>query len=209
MSPLVFIKGNRNGIIIMLDNKVSFPELKKELALKFKEAESFFQNASLAITFSGRHLNYAEEKELIDVITDNSSISVPYVQSDNLPAINTESSKVTLPEDSSVGCFYKGTLKNGQILESRKSIIIIGDVEHGARIISGGNITIIGTLNGQAYAGITGNKDAYILAMSMHPEQLRIYDTFADTDDFEHIFLFSRQHIVFMRSEHIIISGIN
>lgn len=54
------------------------------------------------------------------------------------------------------GEFYKGTLRSGQVLKCDTSIVIIGDVNPGAKIIAKGNIVILGSLKGNAYAGAAG-----------------------------------------------------
>lgn len=67
------------------------------------------------------------------------------------------------------GQFYRGTLKRGDVLESEASIVIIGDVEHGARVTAKGNVIILGELKGTVTAGAAGNDQAVILAFSMSP----------------------------------------
>ena len=54
--------------------------------------------------------------------------------------------------------------------------MIIGDVEHGARVTAKGNVIILGELKGTVTAGAAGNDQAVILAFSMSPLQLRIAD---------------------------------
>ena len=51
------------------------------------------------------------------------------------------------------GRFYRGTLKRNQVLESEASIVIVGDVEEGATVVSKGSIVVIGALLGSAQAG--------------------------------------------------------
>lgn len=51
------------------------------------------------------------------------------------------------------GLFYRGTLRSGQSLEAKNSIVIIGDVNPGANVIAGGNIVVIGSLKGNVTAG--------------------------------------------------------
>ena len=63
------------------------------------------------------------------------------------------------------GQFYRGTLKRGDTLESEASIVIIGDVEHGARVTAKGNVIILGELKGTVTAGAAGNDQAVILAI--------------------------------------------
>lgn len=44
------------------------------------------------------------------------------------------------------GHFYRGTLKNGQILETESSIVILGDVYPGSAIVSTKDIVVLGGL---------------------------------------------------------------
>ena len=71
MSQPVILKSNRYGINLILDNNISFAELKKAVLDKFKESEKFFKNASIAISFEGRILSGEEELELLDLIAES------------------------------------------------------------------------------------------------------------------------------------------
>ena len=70
--------------------------------------------------------------------------------------------------------FYKGNLRNGDVLESEASIVVIGDVDCGARVSAKGNIIILGTLKGTAQAGLSGNRNAVVVAMEMAPSQVTV-----------------------------------
>ena len=74
------------------------------------------------------------------------------------------------------GQFYKGNLRNGDVLESEASIVVIGDVEKGARVAAKGNVIILGSLKGSVFAGITGNLNAVVVAFEMAPTQIKISD---------------------------------
>ena len=74
------------------------------------------------------------------------------------------------------GQFFKGNLQDGETLESEASIIIIGDVERGSRVIAKGNVIVLGALKGTVCAGVAGNEAAVIVALTMAPTQLRIAD---------------------------------
>ena len=74
------------------------------------------------------------------------------------------------------GQFYRGTLRKRQILESETSVVILGEVEPGARVIAKGNIIIVGALYGAVHAGASGDRDAFVVALSMQPKQLCIGD---------------------------------
>ena len=79
--------------------------------------------------------------------------------------------------------FYKGTLRSGQKLEADNSIVIIGDVNPGASVVAGGNIVIIGNLTGSVQAGATGNRNCFVIALSMSPIQIQIADIIARSSD--------------------------
>ena len=70
--------------------------------------------------------------------------------------------------------FYKGNLRDGDELESEASIVVIGDVEKGAKVSAKGNIVVLGALRGAAYAGVCGNENAVIVAFEMAPMSVRI-----------------------------------
>ena len=54
MNNSVIIKGNKYGIVVVLDKDISFEQLKDDLIEKFKNASKFFDKASMAISFEGR-----------------------------------------------------------------------------------------------------------------------------------------------------------
>lgn len=86
----------------------------------------------------------------------------------------------TIPQD---GQFYKGTLRSGQVLEAESSIVILGDVNPGAKIISKGNVIVLGALKGTVFAGAAGKEEAFVVALEMQPTQIRIADFIARSSD--------------------------
>ena len=49
----VVIKGSKHGIVVVLDDSVSFDELKEAVRDKFSGASKFFDKANMAISFEG------------------------------------------------------------------------------------------------------------------------------------------------------------
>ena len=60
MKNSVVIKGNKYGIIVVLDKELPFEELKEEIAAKFRDSAKFLGEASMGITFHGRDLSDEE-----------------------------------------------------------------------------------------------------------------------------------------------------
>ena len=69
---------------------------------------------------------------------------------------------------------YRGNLRSGQLLHRHESVLVIGDVNPGANVISDGDILIWGRLRGVAHAGAAGDERAIIGALTFEPIQLRI-----------------------------------
>lgn len=74
----------------------------------------------------------------------------------------------------STGMFIKGNMRSGEEFETEHSVVILGDVNNGATVVSGGNIVVLGALKGNAYAGVPNHENAFVAALSMEPVQLRI-----------------------------------
>ena len=66
MSQAVIIKSSKNGINLVLDASMPFPELLTKILHKFTEAERFFANASFAISFEGRELSDEEKYQVVE-----------------------------------------------------------------------------------------------------------------------------------------------
>ena len=74
---------------------------------------------------------------------------------------------------------HEGTLRSGDRLSSNGNLCIIGDVNPGAIISAKKNIYVWGKLQGIAFAGKGGNKNASISSLYLNPLQLRIADVIA------------------------------
>lgn len=177
MSQPVILKSNRYGINLILDDSISFAELERAVLEKFKESEKFFKNASIAISFEGRTLSKEEELALLDLIAKYTSIHVVCVVDHDEVREQLYKNKIDTYYNEvadNTGEFYKGTLRSGQVLKCDSSIVIIGDVNPGAKIIARGNIVIIGALKGNAYAGAAGDENCFVTALTMDPVQIKI-----------------------------------
>ena len=186
MKNSVVIKGNKYGIIVVLDKKLPFDELKEEVAKKFKESSKFLGDSSMGITFEGRLLNNDEIREMLDIISANSDLNIVCVVDNDKDKENHFKTSVEdhLNELSkNDGQFYRGTLRSGQVIESETSVIILGDVNPGAKVISSGNVIILGSLKGTVYAGVSGEASSFVVALEMQPMQIRIGDYIARASD--------------------------
>ncbi|MEB3176397.1 MAG: septum site-determining protein MinC [Synechococcus sp.] len=74
---------------------------------------------------------------------------------------------------------HRGTLRAGEHLEVNGAVLVLGDVNPGARVSASGDVLVWGRLRGLAHAGCQGAKRARIVALQLQPVQLRIADAVA------------------------------
>ena len=165
------IKGSSNGITVVLDNDMPFEELLDNISEKFKNASKFFNNANMAISFNGRDLSSEEEKRILDIISEVSDINIVCVlDNDNeikevyenavrkaMSSIEPAAPAVEKQQKSEC-MFYKGTLRSGQIFEADGSVVVLGDVNPGGKVVAKGSVIVLGSLKGTIFAGVDGNE---------------------------------------------------
>ena len=213
MSQHVVIKQNRYGMELVLDNKISFEELLEAIIEKFQISGNFFKDIKVAVSFKGRKLSEKEMIRIVDTIMENTTIQIVSIMDhdselekrmqarmDEYNHAMTKQSfgmvhqQIEMTEEMyaqyamAQNCnaeFYKGNLRSGQVLECAASVTLIGDVNPGAKIISEGNIVVLGALKGNAHAGVNGNDNCFIFALDMSPIQLQIGQYYAKSPDKE------------------------
>ena len=213
MSQHVVIKHNRYGMELVLSDKIPFEELLEVIVEKFKTSGNFFKDIKMAVSFKGRKLSEEEMMRIVNTIMDNSTIQIvsiidndselekrmqarmdeynhaneqkPYKIAQK-PAEMTAQLDVQYAVEHNYNAeFYKGNLRSGQVLECTSSVTLIGDVNPGAKIISEGNVVVLGALKGNAHAGVGGNDNCFIFALDMNPIQLQIGQYYAKSPDKE------------------------
>ncbi len=189
MEQPVVIKSNKYGLTVCLDTEPDFDTLRKLVREKFTESKKFFKGAELAVAFEGRSLTQDEQVILVQEMIAGAGIKVPCIVDvdtarEALMKQAVEHTKTSVePEISGDGKFYKGTLRSGQVLESETSIVVLGDVNPGATVVSKGNVVVLGTLKGSVYVGAGGNENTFVAALFMDPMQIRIADYIARNSD--------------------------
>ncbi len=165
MNEPITIKGTKEGIIIILEENSDFENTKKIIHEKLKSGRNFFAGGKVSLKVKNGFLNKDELDKLEQLFTDFGM------------SLQEASSPKTLifpkPNRSRV-LLLKRTLRSGQKISYRGTIIILGDVNPGSEVVASGDILVMGTLRGMAHAGVEGDTTAIVAAFRLNPTQLRI-----------------------------------
>ena len=132
--------------------------------LKAEEIEHLSSKLQETYDLTVRGVEVADEQPVAPPIAAAPTTHVISPTMDTRPPRNSEPSRI-IPH----------TIRSGQTEEfPQGSLIIYGDVNSGSEVKAGGDIVVLGTLRGSAYAGMNGRLSAVIIAMDFAPLQLQI-----------------------------------
>ncbi|WP_373892933.1 septum site-determining protein MinC [Virgibacillus natechei] len=179
---LITIKGTRDGLTIFIDESCSFTDAVTELTDKIVASRPKENEPIVSVTVqSGNRYLYEEQKDqLRNVINEANRFTIHSFESD----VILKADALLWKEDSEIKTINQ-IVRSGQVLEVTGDLLLIGDVNPGGKIVSTGNIYVMGRLVGIAHAGANGDKNAFIAASFMKPSQLRVADYISRAPDYE------------------------
>ena len=189
---LIKIKGGSNGFQIMVDSSASLPEIQEELEKKLAEDPEFFpEGTSFQLVVAELNRNVKKgigeflvnkglklEKE-ISKETTKEQPKRNYTTPKASPQEAERDNQSSIQEMTVVN----RTVRNGEEITSKGSIMICGNVNPGAEITAAGSIDIRGTCRGIVHAGALGDRTAFIVADCLIPTQIRIANLIARSPD--------------------------
>lgn len=195
MDPKVEFKGIREGLLVTISGEGEWQSAESTLFNELNKQGDFLKGAKLILDVENFILNAATLGKLRDVLSDR-GISLWAVISNSPTTEQTAqilglATKIHQPHpspeirpldtqlDGDEGILLTRTLRSGNSVEYSGHITIIGDVNPGAEVVSGGNIVVWGKLRGMVHAGAEGDKNALVCALRLMPTQLRIADKIA------------------------------
>jgi septum site-determining protein MinC len=192
------IKGTKDGLLISLEDQ-DWSIAKKNLLEQITAKQEFFIGAQLILDVGNKILRTKEMKALREVlleqkivlkgilsesmVTRNSAESMGLITKIGKPnTIDLEGMKpldTVMAGESAV--FIHRTMRSGFKVAYHGHVVIVGDVNPGAEIISSGSIVVWGRLRGTVHAGAEGDETAIVCALDLSPMQLRIATKIATT----------------------------
>jgi septum site-determining protein MinC len=191
MSTPLAIKGIGDKLVVSVPQG-EWTAVLSDLMQALDERGDFFKGAKVALQLEDRELGIAELSALRQALAARGvSLWALLTQNESTRAAAADlgleievfqppdqAKEDEIPFDSELlgdeAILVEGTLRSGQHLHHPGHVIILGDVNPGAKIIAGGHILIWGRLRGTVHAGAGGNEDATVCALDLMPTQLRI-----------------------------------
>lgn len=179
---LTIIKGTRDGLTLFIDDLCSFQDALLDLSEKFSENHKKIDGPVVEVTvqLGNRYLTDEEKTQLNNLICKDNNFSIKSFESN----VVLREDAIAWKEESEIKSMNR-IVRSGQVLEVIGDLLLIGDVNPGGKVVSTGNIYIMGNLRGIAHAGSKGDRNAIIVASYMEPTQLRIADYISRAPDYE------------------------
>lgn len=191
ITSLVQIKGIRDGLLATFSD-APWEDQRIALLTQIDERPSFFQGARLAMDVGNQILKVNDLVDLRDHLSERNLILWAVVsesptteQTAQLLGLATRISKPRPEEhrqfadtitDDDIALFVNKTLRSGTRIEFPGHIVVFGDINPGAEIVAEGNVIVWGRVRGMIHAGCKGDRKAFICALDLSANQLRIAD---------------------------------
>lgn len=191
--PLLNIKGRSEGIAVEI-GKGNWNEILAVLAERLQAADRFFRHGRVALDSGPRPVTETELHQLAAVLASHEmTLAIVRTSAEHTfqaalalglaatleSVAGTPMAAATPAETNSDAAsyfVYRGYLRSGHRLWRQENILVIGDINPGAEVISQGDILVWGRLRGRVQAGAGGDKRAIVAALDLEPTQLRIAD---------------------------------
>ncbi len=177
-SAPVKLKGVGDGFWITLDPSHSEDVLKSEIDKLFKNLKHLTIGAGVVIDVGGAK----GHDDLIDTLREYLKESYEVAKVSLPPEKRSIPTERIRQRDLSKGwnhhrsdvLMLQGRVRSGQKIETKKHLVITGDVNPGSEIKAGGNVIVLGKLSGKVHAGCPGDDKAIIFALEFKPTQVKI-----------------------------------
>lgn len=170
------IKGDRRGLRCLAHGFRDESSLLDDLARTLSRHHQFLGHAELSVEVDDLPLS----PTLLYGIAER-FLPYPALQLKGVfaaPADRRRALSVSAPTPAGAS-IVRSTLRSGQVVEHPGDVVVVGDINPGARVIAGGDVYVLGRLRGMALAGQPDRPDAAIFALRFEPSQVRIASVWA------------------------------
>jgi septum site-determining protein MinC len=164
--PNITIKGIKNGILVTMNPDEAWLHVTGELAEQIDARRDFFKGSNITVQLGSRPVPRHDMTSL-KALLERRGLTIWSIMSDSettieaahaldlktnvqntVPVARPKSDEVSPEEDVTGGVVVRRTLRSGQFVESKGHVVIIGDVNPGAKVVAGGDISSGGVCAG-------------------------------------------------------------
>jgi septum site-determining protein MinC len=174
----ITIKGTKEGLVFLLDDKCDFAILLDELNSKLDKHVQQFTGpiVHIFIKLGARQLEEEDKERIRSILRRQGNLLIQSIESDP-PAVDPNLKPVPTIHT------MTGIIRSGQTVEFEGHLLLLGDVNPGGTIRCSGDVYVLGALRGTVHAGKNGDEEAIIAASLMKPTQLRIAEIISRPPD--------------------------
>ena len=191
---MVKIKGGKAGLSLTFAPQASFEDILGNLQGKLESGSGFFLRGTMV--FLPRDVLSDKERETLQKLFHEHGLicRVQPLESEDaseqktVPAAASQSQSTEVAAeaqnpDTQEMLVVNKTLRGGQEIRTKSSVLVCGNVNPGAQIIAGGSIDVRGICRGMVHAGAFGDTSAIVVADHLMPTQIRIASFIARSPD--------------------------
>ena len=213
MKDIILIKGNQFGLSIHISDQAIFDQIYEELKQKLIDGKNFFGNSKVVLSFEGKKLTSSELDQLSQLVSSETNLQIicalhkefdferveeridkianeaiePKIKAykeyiEQLEGQIRQQTQKFREQDEQI-IFHFSNLRSGQQIITKSHVVILGDVNHGSRIESGGKVIVLGRLKGLVHAGLNPLQRGFVFALDMNPVQLKIGNAIGRSSD--------------------------
>lgn len=193
---MVKIKGSKSGLLLTFAEGAAFEDIMENLRGKLESGSGFFLRGTLV--YIPRDVLENDQREKLQKLFHEHGL-ICRVQPLEQPQVQEQpQQREEKPQAAPVGAAASGTtadadvqemlvvnktVRGGQEIRTKSSVLVCGNVNPGAQIIAGGSIDVRGTCRGMVHAGAFGDTSAIVVADHLMPTQIRIASLIARSPD--------------------------
>ena len=185
-NPIVALRAYRDGLHLIIRPHLSIAEVEEAIQQEISRMNRSLAGTSVQIVLKCPALEEEEISLLRSKLQETYDLTVRGVEVADAPVSAPIAAAPTMhtvspgtdsrdSRDGELSRIVPHTIRSGQTEEfPQGSLVIYGDVNSGSEVRAGGDIVVLGTLRGNAYAGMNGRLSAVIIAMDLAALQLQI-----------------------------------
>jgi septum site-determining protein MinC len=192
---MVKIKGGKSGLSLTFAPQAGFEDILQHLQEKLESGSGFFLRGTMV--FLPRDVLTDGQREKLQRLFhehglicrlqplegENPLEQQPKAQPAPVSAETQPQTEAPQNPDTQEMLVVNKTLRGGQEIRTKSSVLVCGNVNPGAQIIAGGSIDVRGICRGMVHAGAYGDTSAIVVADHLMPTQIRIASFIARSPD--------------------------